>query len=338
MVIDQIRAPEHLLSYSWLELEKDQALRIFSDLEKIVGKLDKKLTEKRVHDVRVVLRRWYSVWDILAVDGWEDAADSERTFEKKIGRHLKKLIKSLGQLRDLDVSIALARDLHINQFIVKKLSKERRKANRRVRKKIAKLKLAKLIGRIKDYLADKSDQLSRLPSGASTNLNGGGGDQSDNGQTQTHTHTHTHTHKVDIGVLVLPEVSAYFHMDQFLQQSEHQCRLLCDHNRSNDELHELRLSIKRWRYLLTEFFGLTNLELVRAQQILGRIRDFNRLNDDIERLKLALAKATAKNRLTAENLKADKDAIAASIEEQFLLLGPVLEALPFGLRPYLLSF
>ncbi len=319
MVVDNIRAPEHLLSYSWLELEKDQALRVFTDLENIVGKLDKKLTEKRVHDVRVVLRRWASVWDILAADGWEESNNPDRSFEKNIGRHLRKLVKSLGQLRDLDVSLSLARDLHINKFVVKHLKVERKKLNGKVRKKIKKLKLAKLIARMKIYLADKSYELTTTPQPADSHSN------EDNG------------HSLDLDITVMPDISAYSHLNQFLLQSEHHCRLLCEHDRGNEELHELRLSIKRWRYLLTEFFGLTNIDLVRAQQILGKIRDLNRLNDDIERFNRPLTKAIESERLNAADLKADKELISAAIEKHFALLGPVLEQLPFGLRPYLLS-
>jgi CHAD domain-containing protein len=321
MVVDHIRAPEHLLSYSWLELEKDQALRVFADLDKMVGKLDKKLTESRVHDTRVALRRWYSVWDILAIDGWENSGYPNGGFEKTIGRNLRKLNKSLGQLRDLDVSLSLARDLHVNQIVVRHLSKERKNLKRKLEKKIGKLKLARLIDRLRRYLTAKANELEHSTTKSASSSNG------DN----------VHIFGGEVAMLVSPHLSAFFHMDQFLLQSEHQSRLLCEHTRGNEELHELRLSIKRWRYLLSEFFGLTNLELVSAQQILGRIRDLNRLSADIESLKRPLARAIAKGRLSQEDLKADKELIATAIEEQFLLLAPVLRELPFGLRPYLLS-
>jgi CHAD domain-containing protein len=318
MVVDKILAPEHLLSSSWLELEKAQASRVFSDLEKMLGKLSKKLTEKRVHDVRVALRRWYSVWDILAIDGWENSGYPDGGFEKSIGCNLRKINKNLGQLRDLDVSLSLARDLHINQFVVRHLSKKRKKLTRKVQKEIAKLNPDKLINRLRSYLAGKSHELQYSAKNGTKHSNG------------------DHSPLQD-SLPLSPELSAFKHMNQFLLQSEHHCRLLCENSRGNDELHELRLSIKRWRYLLSEFLGLTNLELVNAQQILGRIRDLYGLREDIEHLKRPLAKAFAKDRLSRDDLKADKELIATTIEQQFVLLAPVIERLPFGLRPYSLS-
>ncbi len=160
MTVNYSKAPDHLLCLNWLELEKDQAWLVFADLEKMVGKLDKKLTERRVHDVRVTLRRWYSVWDILAVDGWENSGYPDGGFQETIGRHLIKLSKSLGQLRDLDVSLALARDLHLNQIVVKQLSRERKKLKKKVEKKIGKLRLEKLIGRLRSYLTTKSNEIN----------------------------------------------------------------------------------------------------------------------------------------------------------------------------------
>jgi len=326
MVVANLRAPEHLLSYSWLELEKNQALRVFNDLAKMVGKLDKKLTVKRVHAARVTLRRWYSVWDIMAIDGWEDDQLHGGGFDKTIGRQLKKLNKNLGLLRDLDVTLELARDLHLNQIVVRRLGKKRKDLEKKVGKKIAAIKLSKLIQRLRSYLAAKSEELQYL-----TNKGNGAGSviapdkNTDNGSV------------IIGGMLGSQELSAYFHLDRFLLQSEHQCQMLCEHSTEDEELHELRLSIKRWRYLLTEFFGLTNLELVSTQQILGKIRDLNRLRAEIDDLKKPLTRAIDRKLITAADLKADKELIASAIAEQFKLLEPLLKNLPFGLRPYLLS-
>jgi len=324
MPVQNIRAPEHLISYSCLELEKNQALTVFTDLEELIGKLEKKLTERRVHNARVALRRWYSVWDILALDGWESSDYPDGGFEKAIGRQLRKLNKNLGGLRDLDVSLSLARDMHINQILVRRLFKERKQLKRQVEKKIGKLKVVKLIARLRAYLATKSEALEQAAKGRRGGTNG-------------HSEAVSSESEAILSAEISADLSAYVHLSQFLQQAEHQCRLMLDHRQGVEELHELRLSIKRWRYLLSEFFGLTNLELVRAQQILGRIRDLYRLQEELERLKRPLEKAIARNRLSPSDLKADRQLIAKELAKQLEQLEPVLENLPFGLRPYLAS-
>jgi CHAD domain-containing protein len=306
--LGSVRAPEHLLSYSWLELEKRQALSVLTDLETMVKRLDKKLSPKRVHQSRVVLRRWYSVWDILAIDGWEDSGYPEGGFEKSVGADLRRLNKQLGKLRDLDVSRQLAEELDLNFVLQKRLKKKRRALGDIVEGKISALKPGKLVVRLRSYLADRSEQL----------------------------HYALERNNLD-SVLITSDLSAYYHLDQFLLQAEHQSKLLSEHSQNNEELHELRLSIKRWRYLLTEFFGLTNLELVKAQQILGRIRDLRRLKDEMAQIKAPLRKALVRRKLNTKVVGEDRRRINKLIEEQFVLLDPLLERLPYGLRPYLFS-
>jgi CHAD domain-containing protein len=93
-----------------------------------------------------------------------------------------------------------------------------------------------------------------------------------------------------------------------------------------ESLHQLRLCIKAWRYLLTEFFGLTNLELVKAQQLLGKFNDVHRalvlLESDPQAQELA------------------KDAIAKLQKQSEQLMKEFSEfrkALPYGLRPTIVS-
>jgi CHAD domain-containing protein len=308
MPTEQIRAPEHLLSYSWLELEKNQALLVFSDLEEMARILDKKLNASRVHQARVILRRWYSVWDIMAIDGWEDSGYPDGGFELSIGASMRKLNKSLGTMRDLDVSLDLARELKVSGRVIDRLKKKRKKLRDKTEAKISELKPAKLVDRLRNYLSDRSEHLQRLLKQQRTD-----------------------------SVLAESNHCAYIHLDQFLLQAEHQTRLLSENSKSNDELHELRLSIKRWRYLLSEFFGLTNLELVRAQQILGRIRDLNRLNQEVETMRSKLRKGLTADRLKARDLNSDRKRINALLKQQYKTLEPIVQKLPFGLRPYLVS-
>jgi len=288
----------------------------------------------------VALRRWYSIWDILALDGWESSDYPDGGFEKAIGQKLRKLNKNLGGLRDLDVSLSLARDLHINQILVRRLSKERKELKKKVEKKIARLNVVKLIARLRSYLAARSEALEQAGKNGYRSGNGhslasfgadfGAGAGAGFGAGSVSSES-------EAVAITSPDLSAYVHLSQFLQQAEHQSRLLLEHTKGMEELHELRLSIKRWRYLLSEFFGLTNLELVKAQQILGRIRDLYRLQEELERLKRPLEKAIHRNRLAPEDLKADRELIASELAKQFKLLAPVLKNLPFGLRPYLAS-
>ena len=57
--------PEHLLALNWFELEETRALSILENLKVELKELKGKLSVKRVHQCRVVIRRWYSIWEIL---------------------------------------------------------------------------------------------------------------------------------------------------------------------------------------------------------------------------------------------------------------------------------
>jgi hypothetical protein len=86
----------------------------------------------------------------------------------------------------------------------------------------------------------------------------------------------------------------------------------------------LRLSIKAWRYLLAEFYGLTNLQLVRAQQILGKLNDLHRVETLLAESKTPLA----------------NEALSKLNEQREKLLDDFTqfrESLPYGLRPTISS-
>jgi CHAD domain-containing protein len=118
------------------------------------------------------------------------------------------------------------------------------------------------------------------------------------------------------------EQSAYQHIELFLLKQESIVRERADTAREPDEYHQLRLAIKGWRYLLTEFFGLTNLELVRAQQILGQTHDLDRLTP------LLIGDGNQEEALAT--LKERRQELLSQIDE-------MRNRLPYGLRPQITS-
>src|SRR5262249_28091182 len=70
---------------------------------------------------------------------------------------------------------------------------------------------------------------------------------------------------------------AYEHLEPYLVHLEGLTRETEMKAFTPAQLHELRIEIKSWRYFLTEFFGLTNLQIVKAQQLLGKVHDIDRM-------------------------------------------------------------
>jgi CHAD domain-containing protein len=83
-------------------------------------------------------------------------------------------------------------------------------------------------------------------------------------------------------------------------------------------MHHLRLAIKGWRYLFSEFFNLKNAELEKVQGLLGDIHDLDKLSEWLLN--------DGGNIIAISNLKQRR---AALLEE---VPGALLE-LPYGLRP-----
>lgn len=287
-----LQPPEHLLTYSWLDQEEASALGVLRDLEKV--KLEgKRLKPARVHASRVALRRWSSVWEILGSDGWEDSF-----YKQKIEGRLKKLNKALGALRDLDVNLELGKNYSLPEAVLTSWTKRRKKLTQRVTEKVAEQRPKKLIADLKMHIGRRFFTLEyELKAKA--------------GKTQ--------------------EDSAFEHMGAFLEMTEKSAWLLALEAKSDEELHELRLFIKRWRYILAEFFGLTTLDLVKAQQLLGKHHDLTRLlhqlNLEVERLGTQKCHGAdqARSRISLELAKVLDD------------IKPVIANLPYGLRPHTVS-
>lgn len=229
--------PPHLTEILWLDYESQQAFSALSALEKDLQSIESATGKEAVHKARVGLRKWDAAWDVLREDGWETAEYAER-----IGNKLKKLHKALGTLRDWDVNLDVAKGFNVPPKLMSKWKEERREAKKEVTKRLKKFDMGKLLRDMRKYLEEREENLrERLVQSVSAYQ------------------------------------SAYDRLDPYLIAQENRTRNLERTARTSEELHQLRLSIKRWRYLLTEFFDLTNLQLVQSQQVLGKINDIDRV-------------------------------------------------------------
>lgn len=207
-------------------------------------------------------------------------------YKQQIGKPLKRLQKLLGELRDMDVNIELGERLGASKKLLDSWAKARSKAESKLEKHVQGKSLEKVVQRLGEYLRKRPSKIkATLPSAKA-------------------------------------QQSAFDHVEFYLLEQESIVREQADTARTPEELHQLRLGIKRWRYLLTEFFGLTNLELVRAQQLLGQMHDLDRLTplllDEDEEEAL-------------DKLKKRRKELLAEIEL-------MRHRLPYGLRPEMASF
>jgi CHAD domain-containing protein len=280
--------PEHLTDTPWLEFEQMTARSCLENLEREMKLLAKKANAKRVHDTRVALRRWDSIWSVLQSDGWET-----EDFKEKVASRLRKLHSRLGKLRDWDVNIETALNHGLSDQFIKDWLRERGKLGRKVKKAIKKMNVPKLLKRLRRFVEQRPAQMADEYAGREALLH----------------------------------VSAYEHLEQYLTQQERTAHQLEQEAITPEELHKLRLSIKAWRYLLAEFYMVTNLELVRAQQILGKL-------NDVWRVLSLLQDMPDEQRDLAKNVIADLQANREKLLKEFT---DFREALPYGLRPSISS-
>jgi CHAD domain-containing protein len=276
--------PPHIEQASWLDFQKSTELLLCDSVSQELAPLSKKPTEKRVHETRVALRRWFSVWAVLKEDGW-----SSKKINKKVVSKLRKLLKALGNLRDLDVNIELGKTFGCPQSILAEWDEQQRHVRRKVRSRIDHLEPAVLLMRLRNYLNKRYVALRDKNANSSAK-----------------------------------PVSTYYLLDRYVCEQEMRVKELESAASTPEELHKLRLAIKRWRYLLTEFFGLTNLQLVRAQQLLGRLNDYQRIE------KLLIERQLPELNELTEKIKTERQRL---IEE----FATVREELPYGLRPVVIS-
>ncbi len=276
--------PEHLSSESWVEFELRSASNLLQPMVGELKKLKLRVIKERVHKSRVSLRRWFSVWSLLEQDGWE-----KKNFKKGTLKPLRAFLKELGELRDCDVNIETAEKLGCDEKTIDEFKKRRKKLKSRIDDRLKKVDPEKLREDIESYLEKRALVLAK-----------------ELAESEEANH------------------SAFSHFDRYIAEHEMNVRSLSEKASSPESLHKLRLAIKKWRYLLTECMGLTNLDLVKAQTLLGEIHDFDRLEpvlkesapDDVESLTRLRKERSA---LVQEFEKAKKD-------------------LPYGLRPGVISY
>jgi len=286
--VNNQNVPPHLNQRSWLEFEEETAAAMCESVARELMRLSIKTSAKRVHDTRVALRRWDSVWNVLERDDWRT-----KKFWKQVGKDLKTLHKLLGELRDWDVNLETGRTYGLPQLVLTAWRQERAKIAKKVRSKLKRIDMDALVKRLRKFIRTRPHQLRR---------------------------------EIAQNRLRKLAETAYDHLEPILYEHEEEARKLEEAATDPPSHHRLRLSIKSWRYLLTEFFGLTNLQLVRAQQILGKYNDLHRihrlLEDDQRFAKLA---KDVISRLSAQS------------EQHMKEFTDFRKALPYGLRPEVIS-
>ncbi len=321
--------PPHLTEVLWLDYESKQAFNALDALEIDLRSIESATGKEAVHKARVGLRKWDAAWDVLREDGWETSEYTE-----KIGNKLKKLHKALGRLRDWDVNLDVAKSFNVPPKLMSKWKKERREAKKEVTKRLKKFDMTKLVRDMRKYLEEREENLRER-------------------MVQSNVSAYQ---------------SAYDRLDPYLIAQENRTRNLERTARTSEELHQLRLSIKRWRYLLTEFFDLTNLQLVQSQQVLGKINDIDRVFEllkdeakaksegktpkgrDREKTKTK-GKDSAPGKKSKELSAGAKEALsknpqikrvmkrmASDRKVQLRTFGSLRKSLPFGLRPAITSY
>ena len=275
--------PEHLSTESYVEFELRSAINLLNPMVSELKKLKLRLIKERVHKSRVALRRWFSVWGLLSDDGWE-----KKKFKKGVLKPLRQFLKELGELRDCDVNIDTAEKLECAKDTLSEFKKERKKFKKVVDDSLEGIDPDELKDKIELYLQQHALKLSQ---------------QLQNSARDDH--------------------SAFSRFDRYISEHEQIVRQLSEKASTPESLHKLRLAIKKWRYLLTECMGLTNLELVRAQTLLGDIHD-------LDRLEQALLETAPKDPVLGR-LRKERSTLVQEFEG-------CKNELPYGLRPGIISY
>lgn len=279
--------PPHLDDSTWLDFEQKTALTVYDSLARSLKRLCSEANVPRVHEARVVLRRFDSIWKVLKEDGWES-----KKFKRSVGNDLKEVRRMLGKLRDWDVNLELARSFDLPQDLIDSWQVERDLLAQSITSELDSWDIKRFLKDLRSFLKKRPKKIAKRAKKAGLDL----------------------------------KESAYLHLEPYLLSQEVLSQDLARKAKTAEELHQLRLSIKSWRYVLTEFFGLTNLELVRAQQILGKL-------NDLARLSKLVGDSAAESPLANESL-------SKLSQQSKKLLADFTEFrnnLPFGLRPSIAS-
>lgn len=197
----------------------------------------KSKSAKRVHQMRVAFRRWYSIWNVLSNEGFKT-----KSFKRKVGGELKKAYKHLGAVRDWDVNLNTGKECGVPERVLAKWQHERNKVAEEAAAGLQRVDLVKVIKRLSKFLKKRASKLKA-------------------------------TYASEGRYNARPRDA----IESYLRETEAKTRYLAQNATSLEELHALRLSIKTWRYILVEFYGHSAQSLVEAQQLLGQINDLERV-------------------------------------------------------------
>jgi CHAD domain-containing protein len=278
--------PPHLRHSSWPIYEVKVLTDLLPDLQAVVTKLNKKISTKRVHATRVVLRRWQAVAQVVANDDWKLPK------YQMLDKRLNKFRKSLGKLRDSEILLELAQTLELPDKLIRRWKAASKDQLKKVDKCLVKTEPVPRLKAFARLVKRRKKNLDSLRDASQFGYR-----------------------------------SAYHHLEPLLQRLEQQTRDLEPRATTSEDLHQLRIKIKNWRYFLTEFYGLTNLQLVRAQQVLGKLHDLDRL---IEVLKESGDLVVLDNQ--------DLHQINNMRKELLIEFDTFRKSLPYGLRPSITSY
>lgn len=293
------------MAQDWLSMEYQIAQEAVSELEGVLVFLKQEEGKESVHDMRVMFRRWYSIWGVMRRDGWET-----EKYKKGLGRDIRLAYKILGKIREFDVMCSLSKKIGLCDDVVNAFRRKRDSVREKLVKQLSKIDLSKLFKRLRRYLTEREQILDikfkarsrflRIVGGKS-----GGKSKAKNRKTRKMVETEEHFNIV-------------------LAEHERRTADLVSRAHTVEELHDVRLSVKAWRYLLVEFFDNTHPVLVKAQQYLGKVNDLDHLAIFLETKKLGLEPHLVKKQISITLKKRD---------EMRTKFDQLKRSLPYGFRP-----
>ena len=275
---NQLKDNNHVERVAWVAFQAAAAYRLLEQMQTEFKRVRSKQSVTRVHDSRVALRRWFAIWHVMRADGWES-----KKFRNNAIVPMEHLLEQLGEVRDMDVLSELAADLNCKASFLQKLQGYRDEARKELVKSLKIIDINELIKYISRYLQKRRHKMEEAVRQSS-----------------------------------LAAESASVHMHAILVEQEQQVRKLEETATDPKGMHHLRLAIKGWRYLFSEFFNLKDAELERVQGLLGDIHDLDKLSEWLLN--------DGGNIVAVSNLKQRRAALLEEVPSALL-------ELPYGLRP-----
>ncbi len=293
------------MAQDWLSMEYQIAQEAVNELEGVLVFLKQEEGKESVHDMRVMFRRWYSIWGVMRRDGWET-----EKYKKGLGRDIRLAYKILGKIREFDVMCSLSKKIGLCDDVVNAFRRKRDSVREKLVKQLSKIDLSKLFKRLRRYLTEREQILDIKYKARSRFLRVVGGKSGGKSKAQNRK--------------ARKMVESEEHFNIVLAEHERRTADLVSRAHTIEELHDVRLSVKAWRYLLVEFFDNTHPVLVKAQQYLGKVNDLDHLANFLETKKLGLEPHLVKKQISITIKKRD---------EMRTKFDQLKRSLPYGFRP-----